>query len=92
MAYQITLTDDEYAALSAAASQQGEPIAELVHKAIASQYTMSSAIRPQQGTYSIPTGKPISPSLKAEMEQLAERIGNEKPWLSDMVIEDRGPR
>ena len=90
MAYQITLTDDEYAALSAAASQQGEPIAELVHKAIASQYTTMPIQR--SGVYSHPTHRPDSPEERAEDERLAALVGSEKPWASEMVIEDRGPR
>ena len=90
MAYQVTLTDEDYAALSAAATQRGAPIAELVHEAIAAQYT--AAPRLPSGVYSYPTGEPISAEEKAEMERLAVAIGSEHPWASEMVIEDRGPR
>lgn len=90
MAYQITLTDDEYATLSAVASQQGEPIADLVHKAIASQYPMTPM--QQGGAYSYPTHQPDSSEELAEDERLATLVGSEKPWASEMVIEDRGPR
>jgi len=92
MAYQIALSDEDYAALQVAASQRGESMESLLHTAIARQYPMASATRPQLGTYSYPTHEPISAVLKAEMEQLATRLGDERPWLSEMVIEDRGPR
>ncbi|HLY30231.1 MAG TPA: hypothetical protein VKQ36_04335 [Ktedonobacterales bacterium] len=92
MAYQITLTDDDYAALEAVATQRGEPIEALLHQAIVSKYPATSPARQQQGTYTYPTHKPIDPALKAEMEQLATQIGSEKPWASEMIIEDRGPR
>ncbi len=92
MAYQIALSDEDYAALLAAASQQGESMESLLHTAIARQYPTTSAARPQVGSYSYPTHKPIDAAWKAEMEQLAIQLGGERPWLSEMVIEDRGPR
>lgn len=92
MAYHIALTDDDYAALLAAASQRGESVETALHNAIARQYPMSTSAHQQQGTYSYPTGAPINPALRAEMEQLATQLGGERPWLSEMVIDDRGPR
>lgn len=39
----------------------------------------------------IPTGEPITPEEEAERERLALLFGQGKP-VSEMVIEDRGPR
>lgn len=88
MTYQIVLTDEDYAALMAASQQSGAPIERLVHDAIAARY----AVPQQIGHYQYPTGAPIMPEERAENERIAEEMGSEKPWLSDMVIEDRGPR
>jgi hypothetical protein len=40
----------------------------------------------------MPTGEPDTPEEEAELERLAQVIGSEHPWLSEMIIEDRGPR
>jgi hypothetical protein len=40
----------------------------------------------------MPTGEPDSPEDEAEDEELARLFGPERPWLSDIIIEDRGPR
>ena len=92
MGNQVTLSDEDYAALRAAAAQRGESVETLLHAAIASQYPESFEGRSQQGAYIQPTRAPIDAALAAEMERLAAEIGAEQPWLSDMVIEDRGPR
>ena len=97
MAHQIILTDEDYAVLAAAAASTGTPIEELVHQAIVERFV---APRPAQqvGSYQYPTGEPDTPEEETEPEEeredeaLAASIGPEKPWLSDMVIEDRGPR
>jgi hypothetical protein len=39
-----------------------------------------------------PAGEPLTPKEREEVECIAEQLGSEKPWLSDMVLEDRGPR
>lgn len=88
MAHQITLTDDEYAALSAAAARTGASIEELVHQAIADTFPIPRQI----GSYQYPTGEPITDEEEEEMERLAQEIGSEHPWASEIVIEDRGPR
>jgi hypothetical protein len=89
--HQITLTDDDYAALTAAASRTGDTIEALVHRVIAEHVAQASQPR-QIGSYQYPTGEPISDEEEAEEEQLAQEFGSDKPWLSDMIIEDRGPR
>ena len=42
MAYHITLSEEDYAALVAASTQTGEPIEQLVHEAIAARYESPS--------------------------------------------------
>lgn len=91
MAHQITLTDDEYAALAAASTRIGASIEELVHQAIAARFPTPGPIK-QIGSYFYPTGEPDTAEDEAEEEELARILGPEEPWLSDMVIEDRGPR
>lgn len=89
MAYQITLTDEDYAALQAASKRTGEPVESLLHAAIA------KALNTQQqtiGSYQYPTGEPFTDEEEEEMERLAQEIGGEHPWASEFVIEDRGPR
>ena len=92
MSYQIQLSDEDYEALCTAAAQRGESIETLLHDAIASQYPVLPGARQQEGVYREPTRTPIDPALAADMERLAIEIGDEKPLLSDMVIDDRGPR
>jgi hypothetical protein len=91
MAHQIEVSDNDYAALVAAARERGIPIETLVHEAIARNYAPSS--QPTlQGMYSSPTHAPVDPKLRAENERIAKSIGARKPWASDIVSEDRGPR
>ena len=89
MAYQITLSDEDYAALQAASQRTGEPVESLLHAAI------TRALNTQQqtiGSYQYPTGEPDTPKEEAEDERLAQSIAPGSPTLSEMVIEDRGPR
>jgi hypothetical protein len=90
MAHQITLTDDDYAALAATAARTGDTVEGLLHQAIA-EHIAQAQLPKQIGSYQYPTGEPISEE-EEEMEQLAQEFGSEKPWLSEMIIEDRGPR
>jgi len=90
VAYHITLSEEDYAALLAASTQTGEPIEQLVHEAIAARYESPSPTWPT-GNYRYPTGEPITDEEEEEMERLAQEIGPGKP-LSEIVIEDRGPR
>ncbi|MGO8947824.1 MAG: hypothetical protein ACLQUY_09205 [Ktedonobacterales bacterium] len=91
MAHQILISDDDYAALVAAAQERGAPIETLVHEAIAQNYATSTQPT-SRGSYSLPTHTPIDPKLYAENERIAQSIGAKKPWASDIVSEDRGPR
>ena len=91
MAHTIALSDEDYAVLEAAAERTGETIEQLVRQAIAKQLTAPTKPK-QKGHYRLPTGEPISPEEDAEMERLAQQIGDAHPWASEIVIEDRGPR
>ena len=91
MAYHIALSEEDYATLRAASTQSGEPIETLVHEAIVARFT-SAQSRHQIGSYVYPTGELDTPEDDAEDERLAASVGPEKPWLSDIVMEDRGPR
>lgn len=100
MAYQITLTDEEYTSLAAVAAERGQPVDALVHEIIADRLHT----RPQPPCdpliremlcaghlAALPTHEPETPNMAAERERLARSI---RPGQSaaDMVIEDRGPR
>lgn len=105
MAHQITLTDDEYQRLSAAAAEQGKTIEELVRAALTAQLSPPpSANKPamterefEEHLYRkgiidhIPDHRPDTPEEEAERERLARSFGPGTP-LSEIVIEDRGPR
>jgi hypothetical protein len=94
MAYHVALTDQDYAALADVSAGTGTPIEELVHQAIqaiAERYAPNGS-RQQVGSYEHPTGESDTSEEEAEDEALADLLGSDKPWLSDMVIEDRGPR
>lgn len=92
MAYQITLSEDDYAALEATSTKTGEPIEQLVHEAIAARYIPQPSAR-QIGNYQYPTDEPITDDEEEEeMERLAQEIRDHHPTASEMVIEGRGPR
>jgi hypothetical protein len=91
MAYTVTLSDDEFAALVAASARTGASIEQLVHQAIADQIRPLAPAKPI-GTYIYPSGALLSAGEEAEMERLAQEIGSDRPWASEMAIEDRGPR
>jgi hypothetical protein len=101
--YQITLTPDEYAALSAAAAREGKTVEEMVHAALkacyppASQSVTQSQMSPLVAYMyrvghiaSLPSGEPDTPEEEAELDELVKRVGPGKA-ASEMVIEDRGP-
>jgi hypothetical protein len=101
VAYQITLTDEEYAALAAAAAEHGQPVEALVHEFIAAHIRPRAPHQPDDPLIrqmlraghlaALPTREPETPDVAAERERLARSI---RPGQSvaDMVIEDRGPR
>lgn len=103
MSHQITLTDEEYEALAAAAAARGEPVEALVREALAERFPAMRGAMPQVHDRlieamwraghlsSVPTRIPDTPEEAAERERLAKSITPGK-LASDMVIEDRGPR
>lgn len=105
MAYSITLSDEEYAALSAIAAERGQPIESLVHEALAERYTrhggsdnsdmqadplIASMLRAGHLRHA-PNRIAESQAERAERERLAASVRQGKR-ASEMVIEDRGPR
>lgn len=108
MAHQVTLTlsDDEYQAVAAAAAEAGEPIEALLHEAVARRFAPRPVPVPPSKpisedeleeylyrigfTANLPTHEPDTPEEEAEAERLAELFGQGKP-VSEMIIEDRGP-
>lgn len=105
MTYQITLhlSDEEYAALAAAAHDSGRPMEELVHETVAQRFPapLEPPAQPmderqlEEYLYRIgfisnlPTHEPDTPEEEAEAERLAELFARGK-FLSEMIIEDRG--
>ncbi len=101
MTYQITLSDQEYAALAAAAKSGTEP-EQLLHDMIQRLQTSSQRKRPltaheiaerqyHEGKIShVPTRHPLTQEQREARERRARRFAGGKP-ASEMVIEDRGP-
>ena len=104
MAYQmtITLTDQEYAALSAEAAKIGKQPEALLRDMVQRLQSSSSVKHPMTGrefmeklyregkVLNIPTWKPLTEEEKAERAQLSQALAGGKP-LSEIVIEGRGP-
>jgi hypothetical protein len=84
MACQITLTDEDYAALAATATRASASIEELVHQAVASSCPRLKQI----GAYRFPTGARMPRERREAKERLARKIG----LSSEIDIDDRGPR
>lgn len=91
MAHQVTLSDGDYAALKAVSARTGSSVEQLVHQALADSLPASQPPK-QIGSYTYPTGEPLTDAEWAEEEALAQEIGSERPWASEIVIDDRGPR
>jgi hypothetical protein len=101
MAYQITLSEQEYAALAAAAAKSGTDPELLLHDMIQSLQTSSQRKRPltarevaerqyREGKIShIPARQPLSQAEREAREERARRFAGGKP-ASEMVIEDQG--
>lgn len=98
------MTDEEYTALRKVADERGETVEALVHEALAERWQTPPAATQQLSNQAlfehlyrkgiignIPTGKPDTPEQKAELERLAKSVKPGK-MVSDMVIDDRGPR
>ena len=106
MTFQLTLTlsDEEYERLSQEAASRGTPIESLVHELLAKAHTSQAPGRSsltsrefleqqyREGKVAnLPTGRRLSPEEQAERERLAAKLAGGTS-LSEMVIEDRGPR
>ena len=100
MTYQITLSDQEYAALAIAAAKSGTDPEQLLHDMIQRLQTPSqkrslTAHEILEKQYSegkishIPTRQPLTPAEREARERRAQRFAGGKP-ASQMVIEDRG--
>lgn len=103
----VNLSDDEYAALEAEAYQQGIPLQTYVHAKLKPHTLPSVKNQPptppltqeeflaklyREGKIThIPTGEADTPEEEAERARLAKLLGQGKP-VSEMIIEDRGPR
>jgi hypothetical protein len=104
MAYQmtITLTDQEYAPLSAETAKIGKQPEALLHDMVQRLQSPSQIERPmterefeeklyREGVIeNIPTRRPLTPEEQAERERLGQLFAGGKP-MSEMIIEDRGP-
>jgi len=102
MAYQITLSEQDYAALAAAAARSGTDPEHLLHDMIQRLQTSSQRKRPltarevaerqyHEGKIShVPALQPLTPEEREARERRAHRFAGGKP-ASEMVIEDRGP-
>lgn len=103
----VNLSDDEYAELVAEAQQQGIPLQTYVQAKLKPNAIHQSPTQPpaqpltereflaklyREGKIThIPTGVQDTPTQEAERTRLAQLFGQGKP-LSEMIIEDRGPR
>src|SRR5947209_7469068 len=102
LAYQIILSDQEYAALAAAAAKSGTEPEQLLHDMIQRLHTSSQRNRSltthevvekqyHEGKIShIPTRQPLTQEEREARERRARRFAGGMP-ASEMVIEDRGP-
>ena len=102
MAYQINLSEQDYAALAAAAARSGTDPEKLLHEMI--QHLQPSSQRKRalsarelserqyhEGKIShVPTRQPLTPEEREARERRARRFAGGKP-ASEMIIEDRGP-
>lgn len=90
MTHQVVISDEDYAALAVAATRLGVSIEQVVHRAIVGEYL--EATLESDDAIREPTATRLTPEEREEMERIAEEMGSGKPWLSEMVIEDRGLR
>ena len=102
MTYQFTLSEQEYAALAAAAAKSGTDPEQFLHDMIPHLQTSTQGRRPltvgeiaerqyHEGKIShIPARRPLTQAEHEARELRARRFAGGKP-ASEMVIEDRGP-
>ncbi len=103
MAYQmtVTLTDQEYAALTEEANKRGTQPEEVLHEIMVQHLSSATpAKRPltdqefmeklyREGKIlNLPEPRPLTPEEQAERERIAQVFAGGKP-LSEMIIEDR---
>lgn len=102
MAYQIILSEQEYATLVAEATKNGTQPEKILHDMIQRLQTTSQRERSltlhelvekqyREGKIShIPTRQPLTQEELEERERRTQRFASGKP-VSEMVIEDRRP-
>lgn len=102
MAYQISLSEQDYIALVAAATRSGTEPEQLLHEMIQRMQTILQSKQPLTGSRiverqyyegkisHIPTKQPLTEEEREARERRARRFSGGKP-ASEMVIEDRGP-
>jgi hypothetical protein len=105
MAYQmtVTLTDQEYAALTAEANKRGTRPEEVLHEIMAQHLPSTTPSKHlltgrefmellyREGEIeNLPPRQPLTPEEQAERERLAQVFAGGKSG-SEMVMEDRGP-
>lgn len=102
MTYQISLSEQDYAALATAALRNGIEPEQLLHDLIQNLQSSSQRKRPltarelaerqyYEGKIShVPTRQPLTAEERKAREIRARRFAGGKS-ASDMVIEDRGP-
>src|SRR6266566_10176585 len=103
MAYQmtVTLTDQEYAALTEEANKRGTQPEEVLHEIMVQHLSSATpAKRPltdqefmeklyREGKIlNLPEPRPLTPEEQAERERIAQIFAGGKP-MSEMIIEDR---
>jgi hypothetical protein len=104
----VTLPDDVYNALAAEAGRDEEILEGHLYELLTrhlhtsppagrplSEYDIQRYLAHRGITYRIPTGLPETPEEEVERQQLANlfgQVGSDGKTVSEMVIEDRGPR
>jgi predicted DNA-binding protein len=89
MAYQITLSEDDYQRLADAAQKHGTTIEKMLHKAI---NDFGDIDLEAEELIEYPSGEQDNAQMQTRDQEIAARLGTDKPWLSEMILEDRGPR
>lgn len=103
MTHQVTLSDEEYAALAGTAAERGTAIEVVLRELLGERYPALRRVEQRtmdplvESMYraghlrELPTGALDTPEVAAERARLA-RPAAAGQLASEMVIEDRGPR
>jgi hypothetical protein len=103
MTHQVTLSDEEYAALAGTAAERGTAVEVVLRELLDEWYPAlrraeQRAMDPLVASMyraghlrELPTGAPDTPEIAAERARLA-RPAAPGQLVSEMVIDDRGPR